>query len=514
MTYVDVPYSSIATLSYSWPLPPSEALSVYMHKGSETENIWQPIYLQPGYDDPLDPSIRSSVDFFNDEVTPSIRYYILVEKRNFDISFTYPEIKYTITQNLNIENVEDQDIENKAVQIQLDLLDDYLMLNQCQRTTFNTVNDNDDFCDFSGILTYIDVPYLTTVTIELPYNYHKSNYPIKIHKGNEAFYRTETWEDIKVDAWDPHDLSLTNVTSKDSIRYYLLFDYAYYMTSDDVRAYVARNYINEYGLYSYEDVYNTNYYCGFNLDGSDLAKGWKKLGSDWYYFEINYGRAKIGWFYDTDYTYYFGTDGVMVTGQQTINNVQYNFSNSGVLKTGWIKDGSYWYYLNKYGSKQTGWLKDSNGTWYYLDNDGKMVIGFKTINYVTYFFNENGAMHIGWKSFGSGDDMWWYYFNKDGSRAEGWKSINGNWYYFNVLGHMHTGWLEDKNTMYYFTSSGAMKKGWQKIDSNWYYFTSSGAMKKGWGKIDNDWYYFDEEGKMVTNTTIDGYKIGADGKMK
>ncbi|NAS19009.1 hypothetical protein GND98_014300 [Clostridium butyricum] len=37
------------------------------------------------------------------------------------------------------------------------------------------------------------------------------------------------------------------------------------------------------------------------------------------------------------------------------------------------------------------------------------------------------------------------------------------------------------------------------------------SVAKGWKQIDGKWYYFDSEGKMVKNTTVNGYKIGADG---
>lgn len=47
--------------------------------------------------------------------------------------------------------------------------------------------------------------------------------------------------------------------------------------------------------------------------------------------------------------------------------------------------------------------------------------------------------------------------------------------------------------------------------SNWYYKLPDMSVAKGWKQIDGKWYYFDNEGKMVTNTVVNGYKIGADG---
>ncbi|MDU2591735.1 MAG: hypothetical protein E7C86_03860, partial [Paeniclostridium sordellii] len=63
----------------------------------------------------------------------------------------------------------------------------------------------------------------------------------------------------------------------------------------------------------------------------------------------------------------------------------------------------------------------------------------------------------------------------------------------------------------YFNNSGAMKTGWLQLGDTWYYLKSNGAMAVGWELIGNDWYYFDIYGGMVTNETIDGWKIGSNG---
>lgn len=56
-----------------------------------------------------------------------------------------------------------------------------------------------------------------------------------------------------------------------------------------------------------------------------------------------------------------------------------------------------------------------------------------------------------------------------------------------------------------------MKTGWLQEGNNWYYLDGSGAMKTGWQQIGGKWYYLNSNGVMVSNTTIDGYYIGADG---
>lgn len=50
-----------------------------------------------------------------------------------------------------------------------------------------------------------------------------------------------------------------------------------------------------------------------------------------------------------------------------------------------------------------------------------------------------------------------------------------------------------------------------KQDSNGWWNTEGDSWSTGWRQIDNKWYYFDNNGYMVTNTTINGYKIDNSG---
>lgn len=77
---------------------------------------------------------------------------------------------------------------------------------------------------------------------------------------------------------------------------------------------------------------------------------------------------------------------------------------------------------------------------------------------------------------------------------------------------MATGWLNYGGCWYYLGSDGAKRTGWQWVGGNWYYLDSQGKVQTGWIK---DWngkyYYLNTYGAMVYNTTIDGYRLGADG---
>ena len=42
---------------------------------------------------------------------------------------------------------------------------------------------------------------------------------------------------------------------------------------------------------------------------------------------------------------------------------------------------------------------------------------------------------------------------------------------------------------------------------------TDGEMSIGWLKYNKKWYYLDGSGRMLTNTIINGYKIGSDGTL-
>ncbi|CAI3555468.1 hypothetical protein [Clostridium neonatale] len=153
---------------------------------------------------------------------------------------------------------------------------------------------------------------------------------------------------------------------------------------------------------------------------------------------------------------------------ETKQGWKYFDENGNQIKNSWIKVNEKWYLINENGIMETGWKNLSN-KWYYLQPDGSMVVGWK---------NLNGK---------------WYYLQSDGSMAIKWKNINGSWYYFNELGEMAIGWVNDSK--------------------NWYHLGTDGEMSIGWLKYNKKWYYLDGSGRMLTNTIINGYKIGSDGTL-
>ncbi len=95
-----------------------------------------------------------------------------------------------------------------------------------------------------------------------------------------------------------------------------------------------------------------------------------------------------------------------------------------------------------------------------------------------------------------------------------WVQVNGAWQYNDSTGKpIRNIWFYDKNygKYYYLQADGNMAIGWLNSNGKWYYLGSDGAMKIGWQLVSGAWYYLDSQGIMAYNTTVNGYKLGANG---
>lgn len=178
-----------------------------------------------------------------------------------------------------------------------------------------------------------------------------------------------------------------------------------------------------------------------------------------------------------------------------IVSVNTNINNSVNITSsiGWKYEDGVWRYYNNDNNRVYGWI-NPDGNWYYLSGN-------------------TGDMLTGWYK----DGQSWYYMNASGAMERGWKFINDSWYYLQGDGSMVTGLRNIDGKNYYLSDNGNMLTGWVNFNNYKYYFNNDGSMKTGWFSDDNgvSYYYFDiTSGKMVSNTTIDGYEIGTDGKRK
>jgi hypothetical protein len=101
--------------------------------------------------------------------------------------------------------------------------------------------------------------------------------------------------------------------------------------------------------------------------------------------------------------------------------------------------------------------------------------------------------------------------DENGTLKTNWYNSSGDWYFLGNDGSMKTGWISDSGKWYCMGSNGAMKKGWFKSGSKWYYLNNDGSMKTGWLEYNGKWYYLLDSGEMAVNTTINGYKLDANG---
>lgn len=161
-------------------------------------------------------------------------------------------------------------------------------------------------------------------------------------------------------------------------------------------------------------------------------------------------------------------------------------SNSGMTNVGWIQMNNAWYFYRPDGQMvRNGWVQWQNN-WYYLDERGEMRVGLQNINNRT------------------------YYLGADGTMITGWVNINDTYYFFdtttgdNYGSMLISSWVKYENRYFYFDESGVMVTGWKQIaDTNgnaaYYYFYPKGTTQGLYGF-------------MATNTSINGFNIGSDGR--
>ena len=285
----------------------------------------------------------------------------------------------------------------------------------------------------------------------------------------------------------------------------------------------------------FADIDGETYY----FENYNHAKGFKKIGDDYYIFNAGTGRMYKDanmWVGDNPYgieggIHYFGKDGKMFVpdlenGEKKIisENGKLYFTIDGVkLSEGLYElDGDYYYVQ---GNKELAVNKDIyvttkllDGTgWYRFDGEGKLI--------------KNGFADCGGYTF---------YFT-DGIRAKGFTKIGDDYYIFNTYsGKMYKDanmWVGDnpygiEGGIHYFGKDGKMfvpdlENGEKKIvsENGKLYFTVDGTkVSEGLYELDGDYYYVQANKEIATdkafylyNSELKGgvgwYRFGGDGKL-
>ena len=307
----------------------------------------------------------------------------------------------------------------------------------------------------------------------------------------------------------------------------------------------TNNYPVEAGLYNFDadgkmSIDGFVEYGGFTYyyDNGTLAKGFTKIGDDYYFFNAASGKMYKDielWVGGNEYgieagLHYFGSDGKMLV-QDVENGAREIVEKDGKLYLMIDKstapeglyeiDGEY-YYAQAYGVLAvdkgiyaTTELLDGTG-WYRFGADGKLI--------------KNGFADCGGYTF---------YFT-DGIRAKGFTKIGDDYYIFNAYsGKMYKNanmWVSSndygiKGGLHYFGEDGKMvnpdvengKKQIVEKGGKLYLMIDKSLAPEGLYEIDGEYYYAQADGTLAvdkdiyaTTKLLDGtgwYRFGADGKL-
>jgi len=74
-------------------------------------------------------------------------------------------------------------------------------------------------------------------------------------------------------------------------------------------------------------------------------------------------------------------------------------------------------------------------------------------------------------------------------------------------------WLEMNGLKWHFDKNGNMQTGLVTVGKKTYCLYANGLYATSWQQIGDGIYYFNSDGSMVKNKTVNGFKLGADGKV-
>ena len=230
--------------------------------------------------------------------------------------------------------------------------------------------------------------------------------------------------------------------------------------------------------------YDGNYYF-VNSAGAKITNDWRlttpyddeSADEEWYYFKSNGKRAENEKITYKGKSYYFDTDGKMLTG--------------------WVNTGDGTSAVNEANGYESGHT-------FYCDETGARVEGARVKDTKPGITDDDAD-----------EDEFWYYLKKaTGKPATGKQSnINGQIYLFNGVGQMQSGWVAastDSNTKFFQLDKEDEEKPMNYATGDVYYCGDEDdghAKKNKWLKTwlpndtneeedDKSWFWFDKNGKL------------------
>ena len=295
----------------------------------------------------------------------------------------------------------------------------------------------------------------------------------------------------------------------------------------DSGALATNQYVIAYNPYKHR---NERYYVndqGIRLTGPQTIDGkqvyfdkyegsqiFDNFGDDGYFYDQDGIRVNLGtnrYVQVKGNWYYFGNDGKILKGEQTIDGAHVYFNYNGIQVKGDFD------YYNQFHDKDSGNLVTSrfvtaNDKTHFIGADSKAIKGATVIDNTEYFFDEKtGAQVKG--NFATNDkyydgitgglvtnsyvqvDKDWYYVGNDGKRLKGSQTINNVPVYFDPYdGKQAKGVFGDDGYFYDKDSGAKIDLGTNRyvyINDNWYYLNGEGKILKGDQTIDGVQVHFD-----------------------
>ena len=313
--------------------------------------------------------------------------------------------------------------------------------------------------------------------------------------------------------------------------------------------------------------YDGSYYF-VNSSGAKITNDWRlttpyddeSADEEWYYFKSNGKRAENEKVTYKGKSYYFDTDGKMLTGWVTTGDGATSVNEATGYEDGhtfycdetgarvegaWVKDvapgvkdddadaDEYWYYLKKAtGKPATGKQANINGQIYLFNNEGQMQVGWvarsdsKTKNFVQLDKEDEEQDMILLSDYK--DSEVYYCGDEDDGHAKKNKWLktwlpsdteeeedDKEWFWFDKEGKLFRAntaiasaesasnaekYKFEEGTLFMDKTVGRIAK--KKVNSKDYWFTSDGAMLSKFYKINDAMYYFggSDDGSMKTGS--------------